>query len=50
MKWIIFTGTWRLTNDEVESDVRAAVREVLLAGNGIVTGGGQSNVCNNLKL
>lgn len=39
MKWVIFTGTWRLTNDEVESDVRAAVREVLLAGNGIVTGG-----------
>ena len=39
MKWIIFTGTWRLTNDEVEYDVRAAVRAVLLAGNGIVTGG-----------
>ncbi len=40
MKWIIFTGTWRLTNKEVEADVRAAVREVLARGDGIVTGGG----------
>ncbi len=39
MKWIIFTGTWRITNNEVESDVRTAVREVLSSGNGIVTGG-----------
>ena len=21
MKWVIFTGTWRLTNKEVENDV-----------------------------
>jgi len=39
MKWIIFTGTWRLTNKEVEDDVRTAVRDVLSSGNGIVTGG-----------
>jgi hypothetical protein len=39
MKWILFTGTWRLTNKEVEEDVRKAVREVLFNGNGIVTGG-----------
>ena len=39
MKWIIFTGTWRLTNDEVEHDVRAATREILVRGDGIVTGG-----------
>lgn len=39
MKWIIFTGTWRITNDEVEVDVRTAVREALSLGNGIVTGG-----------
>lgn len=39
MKWILFTGTWRQTNDEVEKDVRNAVREVISNGNGIVTGG-----------
>ena len=39
MKWIIFTGTWRLTNDEVENDVRSAVREVISRGDGVVTGG-----------
>lgn len=39
MKWTIFTGTWKLTNDEVERDVRAATREVLELGGGIVTGG-----------
>jgi len=39
MKWILFTGTWRLTNKEVEDDVRAAAREVLERGDGIVTGG-----------
>jgi hypothetical protein len=39
MKWILFTGTWRLTNDQVESDVREAARDVLLRGDGIVTGG-----------
>lgn len=39
MKWIIFTGTWRLTNREVENDVRAAAREVYERGDGLVTGG-----------
>jgi len=39
MKWIIFTGTWRLTNEEVENDVRHAAREVFERGDGIVTGG-----------
>jgi hypothetical protein len=39
MKWILCTGTWRLTSREVENDVRAAVREVLSRGDGIVTGG-----------
>jgi hypothetical protein len=39
MKWILFTGTWKLTNAEVEKDVRDAAREVLLRGDGIVTGG-----------
>jgi hypothetical protein len=39
MKWILFTGTWRLTNAEVEADVRSAAHEVLTRGDGIVTGG-----------
>lgn len=39
MRWIIFTGTWRLTNEEVEHDVREAAREVFNRGDGIVTGG-----------
>jgi|ERR1035437_1650007 CO dehydrogenase/acetyl-CoA synthase beta subunit len=39
MKWIIFTGTWRLTNKEVEYDVRQAARAVFERGDGIVTGG-----------
>lgn len=39
MEWIIFTGTWRLTNEEVERDVRESVREVLSRGDGISTGG-----------
>lgn len=39
MQWVIFTGTWRLTNKEVETDVRRAAREVFVRGDGIVTGG-----------
>ncbi len=39
MKWVIFTGTWRLTNKEVENDVRQAAREVFERGDGLVTGG-----------
>jgi hypothetical protein len=39
MKWTIFTGTWRLTNKEVEHDVRLAARQVFERGDGLVTGG-----------
>ena len=39
MKWVIITGTWRLTNKEVENDVRAAARSIFDAGDGLVTGG-----------
>jgi hypothetical protein len=39
MKWVIFTGTWRLTNKEVENDVRHYAREVFERGDGLVTGG-----------
>ncbi|KKQ35410.1 MAG: hypothetical protein US50_C0015G0002 [Candidatus Nomurabacteria bacterium GW2011_GWB1_37_5] len=39
MKWVLFTGTWKLANKKVESDVRQAVREVLERGDGVLTGG-----------
>ncbi len=39
MKWILFTGTWRLTNNDVENDVRAFARDVFSRGDGLVTGG-----------
>lgn len=39
MKWVIFTGTWRLTNKELENDVRLAARQVFERGDGLLTGG-----------
>ena len=39
MQWVIFTGTWRLTNAEVENDVRGAARHIFERGDGLVTGG-----------
>ncbi len=39
MRWVLFTGTWRLTNRNVEDDVRASVGEVLARGDGVLTGG-----------
>ena len=39
MKWILFTGTWRLTDKHVENDVRKAVRDVIERGVGVLTGG-----------
>jgi hypothetical protein len=39
MKWVIFTGTWRLVNKEVENDVRQAARRIFENGDGLVTGG-----------
>jgi hypothetical protein len=39
MKWIGISGTWRTTNRQVEQDVRAAVRAIISAGDGIVSGG-----------
>ena len=39
MKWIIFTGTWRLVNKEVKNDVRLTARKVFENGDGLVTGG-----------
>ncbi len=39
MKWVIFTGTWRLVNKELENDVRHAARTVFERGDGMLTGG-----------
>ncbi|MEK9131897.1 MAG: hypothetical protein AAB447_03230 [Patescibacteria group bacterium] len=39
MKWILFTGTWRVTNAQVETDVRQAVQEIVERGDGVLTGG-----------
>lgn len=39
MKWVGISGTWRLTNAEVEKDVRAAIREIYARGDGMVSGG-----------
>lgn len=39
MKWIIFSGTAAITNEQMEKDVRDAVRRVLEDGNSIITGG-----------
>lgn len=38
MKYYAISGTWRYTNQEVEKDVREAVREIMKRGDGIVTG------------
>ena len=39
MKWVAISGSWRKTNEEVENDVRQAVRGIIKRGDGIVTGG-----------
>jgi hypothetical protein len=38
-KWVAISGTWRLTNQKMEKDVRGAVKNILKDGGGIVTGG-----------
>lgn len=39
MKWVGISGSWRKTNKEIENKIRAIVREIFEAGNGIVSGG-----------
>lgn len=39
MRRIGITGTWRTVSDEMERDVRAAVREIATRGDSIVVGG-----------
>lgn len=38
-KWIGISGSWRTTASEIERDVRETVRDIVLGGNGIVSGG-----------
>jgi len=39
MIWIGISGGWRKTNSEIENLVRQTVREIILRGDGIVSGG-----------
>lgn len=39
MQWIAISGSWRKVSAEVERDVREEVTKILLAGDGIITGG-----------
>jgi hypothetical protein len=39
IKWVGITGSWRKTNSTIENDVRECVRDIVLGGDGIVTGG-----------
>ena len=39
MKWVGISGSWRVTDAQVEHDVRLIVKETLKNGHGIVAGG-----------
>ncbi len=39
MKWIAIAGAWRKTNLEVDKDIRVALKNIFIDGNGIVSGG-----------
>lgn len=39
MKWFGISGSWRKTNGEIEEKVRGAVGEIMIRGDGIVSGG-----------
>lgn len=39
MKWTGISGTWQLTSQQVEEDVRREVKKILSDGGGIITGG-----------
>lgn len=41
MKWVAIAGGWRITNPQVEEDVRKNVRKIISRGDGIVSGGAQ---------
>ncbi|MBW6442601.1 hypothetical protein K0A97_02355 [Patescibacteria group bacterium] len=37
--WVGISGSWRYNHPEIEKDVENKVREIILEGNGIITGG-----------
>lgn len=39
MKWTAISGSWRITNQQVENDVRQTITAIIEQGNGIVSGG-----------
>lgn len=39
MKWVGISGSWRKTNSEIEEKLRQIVREIMVRGDGIVSGG-----------
>ena len=39
MKWIGISGSWRFFNREIEDKLRQIIKEIILKGNGIVSGG-----------
>lgn len=39
MKWVGISGSWRKTNKEIERKIRDIVREIIMRGDGIVSGG-----------
>jgi hypothetical protein len=39
MKWVAISGSWRKVNKEIEDKIRTEVREIILRGDGIVSGG-----------
>ncbi len=39
MEWIGISGSWRKTNKEIEEKLREIVRDIILRGAGIVSGG-----------
>jgi len=39
MKWIGISGSWRKTTSEIETKLRNIIREIMMGGDGIVSGG-----------
>jgi hypothetical protein len=39
MKWIAISGSWRRTDQEIENNVRNTVKDIIMRGDGIVSGG-----------
>lgn len=39
MKWVGISGSWRKTNKEIEEKIRGTVREIMMQGDGIISGG-----------